>query len=124
MAPLKLLILIAQKGSNATLSIRQGLAVPCGVYGLVTLVRRKHELLSESDRLCRAVGSGSLTLEGRPEIMADQPLLLQGFRGQINGPWKAATVTHCYEKQSGYTTEITLETPDKGNKTREKETSE
>ncbi|GAA5108178.1 phage late control D family protein [Bartonella jaculi] len=69
---------------------------------------------SESDRLCRAVGSGSLSLAGRPEIMADQPLLLQGFRGEINGPWKAATVTHRYEKQSGYTTEITLEAPNQG----------
>ncbi|MBB5074127.1 phage protein D [Bartonella callosciuri] len=69
---------------------------------------------SESDRLCRAVSSGSLTLEGRPEIMADQPLLLQGFRGEINGPWKAATVTHRYDKQSGYITEIILEAPDKG----------
>ncbi|WP_212113089.1 phage late control D family protein [Bartonella queenslandensis] len=78
---------------------------------------------SESDRLCRAVGSGSLTLAGRPEIMADQPLILQGFRGQINGLWKAATVTHSYEKQSGYTTEITFEAPEKGNKTEEKETS-
>ncbi len=69
---------------------------------------------SESDRLCRAIGSGSLTLEGRPEIMAGQPLLLQGFRGEINGPWKAATVTHRYEKQSGYITEITFEAPEKG----------
>ncbi len=69
---------------------------------------------SESDRLCRAVGSGSLTLAGRPEIMADQPLLLQGFRKEINGSWKAATVTHSYEKQSGYTTEITLEAPNQG----------
>ncbi|ENN94672.1 phage late control protein D [Bartonella vinsonii subsp. berkhoffii str. Tweed] len=69
---------------------------------------------SESDRLCRSMGSGSLSLEGRPEIMADQPLLLQGFRSEINGPWKAETVTHRYEKQSGYTTEITLEAPDKG----------
>ncbi|WP_273721228.1 phage late control D family protein [Bartonella sp. ML71XJBT] len=69
---------------------------------------------SESDRLCRAVGSGSLTLAGRPEIMADQLLVLQGFRGEINGPWKAATVTHRYEKQSGYTTEITLEAPNQG----------
>ncbi len=74
---------------------------------------------SESDRLCRTVGSGSLTLEGRPEIMADQPLILQGFRGQINGPWKAATVTHRYEKQSGYTTEITLEAPNKGKESNE-----
>ncbi len=74
---------------------------------------------SESDRLCHAVGSGSLTLAGRPEIMADQPLLLQGFRGEINGPWKASTVTHCYEKQSGYTTEITLEAPNKGKESNE-----
>ncbi len=74
---------------------------------------------SESDRLCRALGSGSLTLEGRPEIMADQPLILQGFRGQINGPWKAATVTHRYEKQSGYITEIILEAPNKGKESNE-----
>ncbi|EJF87193.1 hypothetical protein MCY_00317 [Bartonella rattimassiliensis 15908] len=77
---------------------------------------------SESDRLCHAVGSGSLTLPGRPEIMADQPLLLQGFRGEINGPWKAATVTHSYEKQSGYTTEITFEAPIEGKETGEKKT--
>ncbi|WP_254493694.1 phage late control D family protein [Bartonella sp. B1099] len=69
---------------------------------------------SESDRLCRAMGSGSLSLEGRPEIMADQPLLLQGFRREINGPWHAATVTHRYEKQSGYITEITLEALNQG----------
>ncbi|WP_142417292.1 phage late control D family protein, partial [Bartonella massiliensis] len=69
---------------------------------------------SESDRLCRAMGSGSVSLEGRPEIMAGQPLLLQGFRGEINGPWHAATVTHRYEKQSGYITEITFEAPNQG----------
>ncbi len=69
---------------------------------------------SKSNRLCRAVGSCSLTLAGRPKIMADQPLVLQGFCSEINGPWKAATVTHCYEKQSRYTTEITLEAPNKG----------
>ncbi|WP_246787415.1 phage late control D family protein [Bartonella vinsonii] len=78
---------------------------------------------SESDRLCRSMGSGSLSLEGRPEIMADQPLILQGFRKQINGPWKAATVTHRYEKQSGYTTDITLEAQDKGKEPWEKSTS-
>ncbi|SPU27299.1 Phage protein D [Candidatus Bartonella washoeensis] len=78
---------------------------------------------SESDRLCRAVGSGSLSLEGRPEIMADQPLLLQGFRSEIDGPWKAQSVTHRYEKQSGYTTEITLEAPDKGKEPWKKSTS-
>ncbi len=69
---------------------------------------------SESDRLCRAMGNGSLSLEGRPEIMAGQLLLLQGFRGEINGPWQAATVIHRYEKASGYTTEITLKAPKKG----------
>ncbi|UTO29140.1 phage late control D family protein [Bartonella harrusi] len=78
---------------------------------------------SESDRLCRGMGSGSLALEGRPEIMADQPLILQGFREQINGAWKAATVTHRYEKQSGYTTEITLEAPEKGKQPWEEDSS-
>lgn len=77
---------------------------------------------SESDRLCRAMGSGSLSLEGRPEIMAGQPLFLQGFRSEINGTWHAATVTHRYEKQSGYTTEIIFEAPNQGKETGEKET--
>ncbi|WP_455481251.1 phage late control D family protein [Bartonella sp. B12(2025)] len=68
---------------------------------------------SEGERLCRAVGSGSLLLEGQPEIMANQPLLLRGFRGEMNGQWKASMVTHRYEKASGYTTEIILEAPEK-----------
>ncbi len=69
------------------------------------------------------MGSRSVSLEGRPEIMAGQPLLLQGFRGEINGTWKAATVTHRYEKASGYTTEMTLEASNQGKETGEKKTS-
>ncbi|WP_455466976.1 phage late control D family protein [Bartonella sp. B39] len=103
------------KGQQYQVKHQTGVSGP--VRRLRTCYTCKEEALavaaSESDRLCRAVGSGSLTLEGYPEIMANQPLLLQGFRGEINGSWKVATVTHRYEKSSGYTTEITLEAPNK-----------
>ncbi len=84
-----------EKGNNCLSSIRQVLGGRLrGLRGCYTCKEEAQAAAaSESDRLCRAIGSGSLTLEGRPEIMADQPLLLQGFRGEINGPWKAATVT-------------------------------
>ncbi|EJF76620.1 hypothetical protein MCO_01588 [Bartonella sp. DB5-6] len=60
------------------------------VRKIIAFAKELEEVLvaaaSELDKLCCAVGSGSLMLEGQPEIMADQPLLLQGGRGEINGP--------------------------------------
>lgn len=68
---------------------------------------------SEGDRLGRATGTGSLSLFGMPEIMADAPLILEGFRAEANGEWRAGTVTHTYASDS-YKTSVELEAPEKG----------
>ena len=68
---------------------------------------------SEGDRLCRATGTGSLSLFGTPEIMADATLNLTGFRPEGNGEWRAGTVTHTYASDS-YKTAVELEAPEKG----------
>jgi uncharacterized protein len=67
---------------------------------------------SETERLGRATGSGSLTLGGRPEIMADAPLITAGFRPEVNGQWSVAGVDHVYEET--YMTTIKLEAPSTG----------
>jgi len=67
---------------------------------------------SEGDRLGRATGSGSLTLAGMPEVMADAPIITTGFRSEINGEWRASSVVHAF--QDTYMTTIELEAPEKG----------
>ncbi len=67
---------------------------------------------SEGERLTRATGSGSIDLAGMPEIMADAPITLTGFRPEANGLWRAGTVTHTYSET--YKTSIALEAPEEG----------
>lgn len=75
-------------------------------------VEAKAAAKSESERLGRATGSGSLTLMGRPEVMADAPLVTQGFRKEANGRWRVAGVDHTFEET--YMTTIKLEAPETG----------
>ncbi len=70
---------------------------------------------SEGDRLSRATGSGSVTLAGMPEAMADAPIITTGFRAEANGEWRAASVEHSYGET--YMTTIELEAPEAGKKT-------
>lgn len=72
----------------------------------------KRAAAAEGDRLGRATGSGSLSLAGRPEIMADQPLVTTGFRSEVNGEWRVAGVDHVFGDT--YTTDISLEAPESG----------
>lgn len=67
---------------------------------------------SEGDRLGRATGSGTITLAGRPDIMADAPIMTTGFRPEANGLWRCGGVDHVYE--DSYTTTIELEAPEEG----------
>lgn len=69
---------------------------------------------AEGDRLARATGSGSLTLAGRPEIMADTPIVATGFRKEVSGKWQVASVDHAYNET--YITTINLEAPKEGKK--------
>lgn len=67
---------------------------------------------SEGDRLGRATGTGSITLAGLPEAMADAPILVTGFRAEVNGLWRAASVDHAFGDT--YMTTIELEAPEAG----------
>lgn len=69
---------------------------------------------AESGRLNRATGQGSITLAGRPEIMADTPINATDFRKEFNGEWRAGSVEHRFDET--YTTSIELEAPEKGKK--------
>lgn len=110
-----------EKGQRSTCSHETGLAGP--VRRLRNCYPTKEEAeaaaASEGDRLCRSTGTGSITLPGMPEMMADQPLELVGFRPEIDGLWRAGTVTHTYDTSSGYITEITIEAPEEGKTTEE-----
>ncbi len=47
-----------------------------------------------------------------PEVLADTPLNITGFRPEANGAWRAGTVTHQYTET--YMTTIELEAPEEG----------
>lgn len=72
----------------------------------------KAAAVSEGERLARATGTGSITLAGRPEAMADAPIVTTGFRSDANGEWAAASVDH--EFSDTYMTTIELEAPGTG----------
>lgn len=67
---------------------------------------------SEANKMMRATGTGSISLAGMPEIMADTPIIIKGFRKEANGLWRAGTVTHTYDDT--YKTSISLEADEKG----------
>lgn len=69
---------------------------------------------SEGERLSRATGSGTLTLAGLPEAQAEADVILTGFRPEINGRWRAASVEHSFA--GTFTTTIELEAPEGGRK--------
>lgn len=67
---------------------------------------------AEAQRLARGTGSGSITLAGRPDIMADAPVITTGFRAEANGQWRCSGVDHVYEET--YTTNVELEATEEG----------
>lgn len=77
-----------------------------------TSAEAKAAAKSEGERINRATGSGSITLGGRPDIMADAPIVTTGFRAEANGRWACSGVDHVY--QDTYMTTVELEAPHEG----------
>ncbi len=67
---------------------------------------------AEGDRQARGTGSGSITLAGRPSIMADRPINTVDFRPEANGLWRCAGVDHKFD--GTYMTSVSLEAPESG----------
>lgn len=53
----------------------------------------------------------SLTLPGRPELVAESRVILSGFRDGIDGDWSVTQVTHSLTPRQGFTTSLQAEVP-------------
>lgn len=56
----------------------------------------------------------SLSMPGRPDVAAECPLTLIGFRDGVDGEWIITRVSHRLDKSSGYQCDLEAETPTKG----------
>lgn len=79
--------------------------------------RRLHPSREEAMQAATARGkslaSGTVTIDltcaGRPDIFAERPITLTGFRAPLNNTWIIQSVTHEYSSR-GYSTKITCGT--------------
>lgn len=70
---------------------------------------------AEGVAMNRKTGSGSFTLPGRPSASAEADVIASGFRPDINGKWRAVTVTHKFG-DDGYRTTVDVEAPEEQKK--------
>ena len=70
-----------------------------------------HAARAEMQRLERGSATFELTLAmGRPEITAQTPITVQGFKPEIDGQgWLVKEVTHTLNEGSGWTTKAVME---------------
>lgn len=70
-----------------------------------------HAARAEMQRLERGAATFELTLAmGRPEITAQTPITVQGFKPEIDGQgWLVKEVTHTLNEGSGWTTKAVME---------------
>lgn len=59
----------------------------------------------------RKTGSGSFTFAGRPELRAEADVNAEGFRPEINGLWRATSLTHEFNDR-GYINNLNVEAPE------------
>jgi phage protein D len=79
--------------------------------------RKLYPSKEEAEQAAKAMGvqltSGTVTIDltcaGRPDIFAERPIALTGFRNPLNATWVIQSVTHEYSGK-GYTTKITCGT--------------
>lgn len=79
--------------------------------------RKLYPTKEEAQQAAQALGvqltSGTVTIDltcaGRPDIFAERPIALTGFRDPLNATWVIQSVTHEYSGK-GYTTKITCGT--------------
>lgn len=69
---------------------------------------------AEAAKRDRQKSTLSLTMPGRPDMLAECPLTTAGFRDGVDGDWIITRVTHRLEKSGGYSCEVEAETPTKG----------
>jgi len=58
----------------------------------------------------RGAATVSVTMPGRPDLVAESRVILSGFRSGVDGEWSVTRVTHSLSPR-GYTTSVTGEVP-------------
>lgn len=79
--------------------------------------RAKIAARAEGRRLNRNTGDGFFKFFGRPEAMAEQTVMAEGFRPEINGKWRIQSVDHEFD-ESGYYTTVNIKAPESGRKSK------
>jgi len=76
----------------------------------------KEEAMEAAKARGKSLASGTVTIDltcaGRPDIFAERPITLTGFRDPLNSTWMIQSVTHEYSSR-GYSTKITCGTSGK-----------
>jgi phage protein D len=69
---------------------------------------------AEAAKRDRKKSTLSITMVGRPDVAAESPLTLEGFRDGVDGEWIVTRVTHRLDKSGGYVCDMEAETPTEG----------
>jgi phage protein D len=72
----------------------------------------KENAEAKSKELQRGEASASFEIDGDPMARAEAYVEAIGLRDQVDGKWRATTVTHNFSSTSPYTTSIECELPD------------
>lgn len=84
--------------------------------------RARRAAKAETGRLNQGTGNGTLIMAGRPAAQAGAPVILTGFRPDVNGEWRADSVEHSFDAGSsgGYTTTVEVKPKEDGKTTKDK----
>jgi uncharacterized protein len=69
---------------------------------------------AEAAKRDRKKSTLTITIPGRPDVAAESPLTLEGFRDGVDGEWIVTRVTHRLDKSGGYVCDLEAETPTEG----------
>lgn len=67
---------------------------------------------AQARELKRGEGSASFTIVGLPSARAEAHVVASNIRGDVDGVWRAKSVTHNFSGSSAYTTSVECELPD------------
>lgn len=68
---------------------------------------------TQAKELKRGEASASFSIDGTPSARAEAFVVASNIRDQVDGNWRAKTVTHNFSASSTYTTSVECELPDK-----------
>lgn len=99
-----------KKAKRNTITVGSGEPVTRLRQQYTTEDMAKAAATAELDKRNRQLRKLSMTLPGRPDLAAEAPLKLSGFRDGVNGDWLVTSVEHSLDN-AGYICTINAEVP-------------